>query len=100
MGCEFIVMAMLLHEAEESRHITRRSVVPISRLNIAKQNTLFTMTTPTYILAHDLGTTGNKASLIDVNGKPLASIFAAYETAYLHPNWAEQDASDWERTLI
>jgi xylulokinase len=54
----------------------------------------------TYILAHDLGTTGNKATLIDTHGKPVASVFEAYATAYPHPNWAEQEAADWERALI
>ena len=54
----------------------------------------------TCILAHDLGTTGNKATLIDTAGKPLASTFEAYETAYPRPNWAEQDARDWEHAVI
>ena len=53
-----------------------------------------------YILAHDLGTTGDKATLIDTSGKPVASVFEAYDTAYPHPNWAEQNAADWERALI
>jgi xylulokinase len=52
------------------------------------------------ILAHDLGTTGNKATLFDAAGKPLASTFESYDTAYPHPNWAEQDAADWEHAII
>lgn len=44
-----------------------------------------------YILAHDLGTTGNKATLFDAAGATVAIAFEAYETAYPHPNWAEQD---------
>ena len=56
--------------------------------------------TMNYILAHDLGTTGNKATLIDETGKPLASVFESYATAYPHPNWAEQDAADWRRALV
>ena len=49
-----------------------------------------------YILAHDLGTTGNKATLFDAaNGKAVGSAFGAYETAYPRPNWAEQDPGDW-----
>ena len=51
------------------------------------------------ILAHDLGTTGNKATLIDAAGKPVASAFEGYVTSYPQPNWAEQDASDWQRAL-
>ncbi len=53
-----------------------------------------------YILAHDLGTTGNKSTLIDTTGKPVATEFEPYSTAYPHPNWAEQSAADWERALI
>jgi len=52
-----------------------------------------------HILAHDLGTTGNKASLFDEQGHPVASAFASYETAYPCPGWAEQDASDWWRAV-
>ncbi len=52
------------------------------------------------ILAHDLGTTGNKATLIDAAGKPVASVFEAYPTAYPQPNWAEQDPADWQRALV
>ncbi len=52
------------------------------------------------ILAHDLGTTGNKATLIDVSGRSVASTFEGYATAYPQPNWAEQDADDWQRALI
>lgn len=48
-----------------------------------------------YILAHDLGTTGNKASLFDSQGKALASSFYGYKTEYAHINWAEQNPEDW-----
>lgn len=58
------------------------------------------MSESTYILAHDLGTTGNKATLFDTAGRPFASAFERYETAYPHPNWAEQNAADWERALV
>lgn len=47
------------------------------------------------ILAHDLGTTGNKASLFDEDGRLVASAFSAYSTDYPRPGWAEQDAHDW-----
>ena len=49
------------------------------------------------ILAHDLGTTGNKASLFDAGGRLVASAFAPYETHYPRPGWAEQDPSAWWR---
>ncbi len=48
-----------------------------------------------YLLAHDLGTTGNKATLFDETGKLIANAFEAYETFYEHPGWAEQDPQDW-----
>jgi len=53
------------------------------------------MSPQTYVLAHDLGTTGNKANLFDERGQPVASAFAGYETAYPRPGWAEQDGTDW-----
>ncbi len=52
-----------------------------------------------YILAHDLGTTGNKASLFDQQGQPVASAFSEYRTTYARPGWAEQDGADWWRAV-
>lgn len=51
------------------------------------------------ILAHDLGTTGNKATLFDADGTLLGSAFAGYTTAYPQPNWAEQNPDDWWQAL-
>ncbi|BAM01256.1 MULTISPECIES: xylulokinase [Caldilinea] len=48
-----------------------------------------------YILAHDLGTSGNKATLFDAAGRLVESAFAPYETHYPHPNWAEQNPQAW-----
>ena len=48
-----------------------------------------------HILAHDLGTTGNKATLYDPDGRVVARTFHGYETYYPHSGWAEQDAADW-----
>lgn len=48
-----------------------------------------------YILAHDLGTTGNKATLYDREGKLVGSAFYAYTTRYEHTGWAEQNPEDW-----
>ncbi|MGC8878550.1 MAG: xylulokinase [Anaerolineae bacterium] len=53
-----------------------------------------------YILAHDLGTTGNKATLFDDEGTMLASAFSSYETAHPYGHWAEQDPEEWWRAVI
>lgn len=58
------------------------------------------MSRDTYILAHDLGTTGNKATLFDTRGSIVAATVEAYNTAYPHPNWAEQDPADWQRAVF
>lgn len=50
---------------------------------------------PPFVLAHDLGTTGNKATLFDRTGALVSSTFAPYATAYPQPNWAEQNPADW-----
>ena len=48
-----------------------------------------------YILAHDLGTTGNKASLYDRDGRMVASSFFGYGLELPHVNWVEQNPEDW-----
>ncbi|MBZ0281524.1 MAG: FGGY-family carbohydrate kinase [Anaerolineae bacterium] len=48
-----------------------------------------------YVLAHDLGTTGNKATLYDADGKLVGSAFYAYNTQYAFTGWAEQNPEDW-----
>ena len=53
-----------------------------------------------YLLAHDLGTTGNKATLFDVTeGVVKVSTFEPYPTDYSQPGWAEQDPADWQRAI-
>jgi len=52
------------------------------------------------ILAHDLGTTGNKASLYDQDGKLIKSCYRAYETRYPKPGWVEQRPDDWWQALV
>ena len=47
------------------------------------------------ILAHDLGTTGNKATLFNRQGELLGSAFQPYNTFYPHIGWAEQNPEDW-----
>ncbi len=54
-----------------------------------------------YMLAHDLGTTGDKATLFGVDGRLIGSAFAAYETDYPQAGWAEQQAEDyWQAFCI
>lgn len=48
-----------------------------------------------YILAHDLGTSGNKATLFCTDGRLIGSYTHAYDVYYEQPLWAEQDANDW-----
>jgi xylulokinase len=54
---------------------------------------------PRFLLAHDLGTSGNKATLYAENGRLLASQTAPYPTRYFNGNWAEQDSGDWWRAV-
>jgi xylulokinase len=53
----------------------------------------------TTILAHDLGTTGNKATLYDAEGALVGSAFYSYDTEFAHTNWAEQNPEDWWRAV-
>ena len=48
-----------------------------------------------YILAHDLGTSGNKATLFSTDGVLIGSRTVAYPVYYDQPLWAEQDPEDW-----
>lgn len=54
-----------------------------------------------YLLAHDLGTTGNKATLFSADGELMGSDFSGYDTYYPRHNWAEQNPNDWwEATCV
>ena len=53
-----------------------------------------------HVLAHDLGTTGNKANIFDDRGELIASAFQGYGTQYPHAGWAEQDADDWWGAVV
>ncbi len=50
---------------------------------------------PKYLLAHDLGTSGNKATLFTVDGMLVDSSVSGYNTRYYNGNWAEQNPADW-----
>ncbi|MCW5880432.1 MAG: xylulokinase [Anaerolineae bacterium] len=51
------------------------------------------------LLAHDLGTTGDKATLFDTEGRLVASAFGGYDVYHPQPTWAEQDPADWWRAV-
>jgi len=48
-----------------------------------------------YIIAHDLGTSGNKATLYDERGVLVASSTTAYGVSTLRPGYVEQNPDDW-----
>lgn len=48
-----------------------------------------------YLIAHDLGTSGNKATLFSSEGKLLKSVTSEYGTRFFNNNWAEQDPAAW-----
>lgn len=52
-----------------------------------------------YLLAHDLGTSGDKATLFDAEGRLVASATTPYATHYFNGNWAEQDPEDYWRAV-
>ncbi len=48
-----------------------------------------------YLIAHDLGTSGDKASLFSTTGQLIKSHTIPYAVHYFHKNRAEQDPMDW-----
>ena len=55
---------------------------------------------PKTIIAYDLGTGGNKASLYDTDGNCLAAVFVPYETRYPRAGWHEQRPMDWYGAVV
>jgi xylulokinase len=49
----------------------------------------------TYIVAHDVGTSGNKAVLVDTEGRVHGKCYQPYATYYPRPGWGEQEPADW-----
>jgi len=52
-----------------------------------------------YIVAHDVGTSNNKAVLVDVEGRVHGRSVSSYEIKYPKPGWAEQDPEDWWKAV-
>ena len=52
------------------------------------------------ILAYDLGTGGNKASLYNARGELLAAAFVPYDTDYPQAGWHEQRPETWWESVI
>lgn len=48
-----------------------------------------------YILAHDIGTSSDKAVLVSFDGAVRATCAAPYPTRYPYPAWVEQDPADY-----
>jgi len=55
---------------------------------------------PKYIIAHDVGTGGNKAVLVDTGGNVHTTAFAPYPVHYPRPDWAEQEPEDWWGAVV
>lgn len=56
--------------------------------------------TAEYLLAHDLGTTGDKATLFTAKGELVASSYLEYSTVHPEPTWAEQNPNDWWNAFV
>lgn len=52
-----------------------------------------------HILAHDVGTSGNKATLYTETGQQVASVTVSYPSRFFNGTWAEQDPDDWWRAV-
>ncbi|MGL6199549.1 MAG: xylulokinase [Lachnospiraceae bacterium] len=48
-----------------------------------------------YLIAHDLGTSSNKASLFSTEGELIKSCTVPYEVNYFQKNYAEQNPEEW-----
>lgn len=55
---------------------------------------------PQYILAYDLGTTGNKAVLVDDRGNLAAKAFSPYQTFFPFAPAVEQDPWEWWHSMV
>ena len=53
-----------------------------------------------YLIAYDLGTGGNKASLYDTKGNCIVDTFVTYQTYYPKAGWHEQKPVDWWKAVV
>ena len=53
-----------------------------------------------YLLAHDLGTSGNKATLFLADGRLVDSVICPYPVNYSNGTWAEQKPEDWWQAVV
>jgi xylulokinase len=53
-----------------------------------------------YVIAHDVGTSSNKAVLIDVDGNILESATVEYGFQYPNPGWVEQSPADYWQAIV
>jgi xylulokinase len=52
-----------------------------------------------YVIGCDVGSQGTKAALYAADGTLVASAYEAYDVAFPHPTWAEQDPRAWTAAL-
>jgi len=52
-----------------------------------------------YLLAHDLGTSGDKATLFTTDGELVRSVTYAYDTKFFNSTWSEQNPEDWWKAV-
>lgn len=48
-----------------------------------------------YLLSHDMGTSGHKATVYDLNGRMIGSCLCEYPTYYPARSYVEQEPDDW-----
>lgn len=54
---------------------------------------------PRYILSHDIGTSSDKAVLVDFEGNIIATCTESYPTFYPEPAWVEQNPIDYWKAV-
>lgn len=52
-----------------------------------------------YLIAHDLGTSGDKATLFSTDGELIKSLTYVYPTHFFNSTWAEQNPEDWWKAV-